>query len=243
MKNLISAIQFITVLPAGKKSEYHPTGMLPFYPVVGLIIGFLLCLFDFGAGHFWSDSVVAVLDVIFLIIVTGAFHLDGLADAADGLFSHRSREEQLEIMKDSRIGVMGLVAVLCGLGIKWGGISSLAGAGYERYVMLFIIPAYSRGAMLFGIRLLEYGRKEGTGHDQFSEPLEFFAFRWLALPVVISISLGIRGVWLNICFVLVVLFIIKVYKKKLGCITGDMLGAMTEATESLLFLLVAVQFL
>ncbi len=240
MRHLISAIQFITVLPAGKTNEYHPTGMLPFFPVVGMIIGCLLCLFDFIAGHFWQPSVTAVLDVVFLIIVTGAFHLDGLADASDGLFSHRPRDQQLEIMKDSRIGVMGLVAVFCGLGIKWGGISSLPAAGYERCVLLLIIPAYARASMLFGIRFLEYGRKEGTGRDHFSEPLSFTAFRWLALPVLFSLGLGIRGLWLNICFVLVVLFIIKVYKKKLGCITGDMLGAMTESTEAFLFLLCAV---
>ncbi len=242
MKNLISAIQFISVLPAGRTREYHPTGMLPFFPVVGLIIGLLVCLFDFCAGHFWQPSVVAVLDVIFLIIVTGAFHLDGLADAADGLFSHRPKDQQLEIMKDSRIGVMGLVAVFCGLGIKWSGISSLPAGGYERYVLLFIIPAYARASMLFGIRFLEYGRKEGTGRDHFNEPLSLSAFKWLAIPAFVSLSLGLRGLWLNICFVLVVLFIIKVYKKKLGCITGDMLGAMTETTESLLFLMAAVYY-
>ncbi len=242
MKNLISAIQFISVLPAGKTSEYHPTGMLPFYPVVGLIIGILLCLFDYCAGYFWKTQVIAILDVIFLIIVTGAFHLDGLADAADGLFSHRPKDRQLEIMKDSRIGVMGLVAVFCGLGIKWGGISSLPASGYERYIFLLIIPAYARASMLFGIRFLEYGRKEGTGHDHFKEPLTINAFSWLLLPVALSFCLGFRGIWLNICFVFVVLYIIRVYKKKLGCITGDMLGAMTEITESLLFLLATVCF-
>ena len=239
MKNLISAIQFISVLPAGKTHEYRPTGMLPFFPVVGLIIGALLCLFDFCAGHFWQPSVIAVLDIIFLIIVTGAFHLDGLADAADGLFSHRPKEKQLEIMKDSRIGVMGLVAVLCGLGVKWGGIVSLPATGYERYILLLIIPSYARASMLFGIRFLEYGRKEGTGHDHFKDPLLLNAFRWLTIPIVLSLVLGMSGLWLNICFVLVVFLIIKVYKKKLGCITGDMLGAMTETTESLLFLLSA----
>lgn len=237
MKYLISAIQFITILPAGKRSEYHPVGMVPYFPVVGLIIGLLLAVFDGVILHFWPGQVVAALDVIFLIAVTGAFHLDGLGDAADGIFSHRPKERAMEIMKDSRVGVMGLVAIVCGLSVKWGGISSLPVSGFERALLLFIIPSYSRGAMIFGVKFLEYGRKEGTGKELFDSPLEMRAFRWLVLPAVASFFLGLTGIWLNISFCLVLFLIITFYKKKMGCITGDMLGAMTEATESMLFLL------
>ncbi len=240
MKYLISAIQFITILPVGKNREYHPTGMLAYYPVVGLIIGMLLCIVDGVAGCLWTAPAVAVIDVIFIICVTGAFHLDGLADAADGLFSHRPREEQLEIMKDSRTGVMGVVAIFCILGLKWAGIASLPESGYGRYVLLLIIPAYARASILFGIRFLDYGRKEGTGRGHFNEPLQWNSFIRITIPVAVSLTLGLRGLWLNLCFLLVVFMIITLYKKKLGCITGDLLGAMTETTEALLFLLAAV---
>lgn len=242
MKNLVSAIQFITILPLGKNSEYQPVGMIPCFPLVGLIIGSLLSLFDFTISHLWPPSVVSVLDVFFLVIVTGAFHLDGLGDAADGLFSHRPKEKMLEIMKDSRIGVMGLVAILCGLAVKWGGIASLPKSGMERYLILLVVPAFSRASMLFGIRSLDYGREVGTGHDHFEKPLTLNSFRWLLLPVAFSLLMGVRGVWINICFILVVFLIIRVYKKIIGCITGDMLGAMTETTEALLFLLSAICF-
>ncbi len=183
-----------------------------------------------------------MLDVFFLIIVTGAFHIDGLGDAADGLFSHRPKEKMLEIMKDSRIGVMGLVAIICGLAVKWGGIASLPESGVERYIILLVVPAYARASMLFGIKNLEYGRKEGTGHDHFGKPLELDSFRWFFVPVIVSLCLGLRGLWVNICFLLVVFLIIRLYKKILGCITGDLLGAMTETTEALLFLLSAICF-
>lgn len=242
MKNLVSAIQFITVLPVGKKHEYNPVGMIPCFPLVGLILGFLLAVFDLVIAHLWPAYVVSVLDVIFLVIVTGAFHIDGLGDAADGLFSHRPKERILEIMKDSRIGVMGLVAIICGLAVKWCGISSLPASGAERFLILLIIPSYARASMLFGIKNLEYGRKEGTGHDHFEKPLDLQSFRWLLIPVVISLSLGLRGVWINLSFIVVVFLIIRLYKKILGCITGDMLGAMTETTEAVLFLLSAICF-
>ncbi len=242
MKNLVSAIQFITILPVGKNNEYRPVGMIPCFPLVGLIIGFLLSVFDSLIIHLWPSYVVSALDVIFLVIVTGAFHIDGLGDAADGLFSHRPKEKMLEIMKDSRIGVMGLVAIVCGLAVKWGGIASLPESGMERYIILLIVPAYARASMLFGIKNLEYGRKEGTGHDHFGKPLELDSFRWLFVPVIISLCMGLRGVWINICFIIVVFLIIRLYKKILGCITGDMLGAMTETIEALLFLLAAICF-
>ena len=242
MKNLVSALQFITVLPVGKKYEYNPVGMIPCFPLVGLILGLLLAVFDSAVSHLWPSYVVSVLDVIFLVVVTGAFHIDGLGDAADGLFSHRPKEKVLEIMKDSRIGVMGLVAIVCGLAVKWCGISSLPDSGAERFIILLIIPAYARASMLFGIKNLEYGRTEGTGHDHFQKPLNLQSFRWLIIPVIISFSLGLRGLWINISFIVVVFLIIRLYKKTLGCITGDMLGAMTETTESLLFLLSAICF-
>ena len=236
MKSLISAIQFLTILPLGKPKIFDPKGMIPFFPIVGLILGGLVLIFDQAAMRLWSEPVVAMLDVILLVVLTGAFHLDGLGDAADGLFGHRSKEEALAVMKDSRIGVMGLVAIVCGLSIKWCGIMELH---THRNLLLVIIPAYARGGMIFGIRFLKYGRPEGgTGHDLFSDSLKISAFWGLLIPVALSFLLGWRGVLLNLTFIIITAVILLYYKKRIGCITGDMLGAMTEVIESMLFLMV-----
>ena len=236
MKSLISAIQFMTILPTGKPGAFDPKGMVQFFPIVGIILGAMVAAFDQVALRLWPEPVVCLLDVVFLVVVTGAFHLDGLGDAADGLLGHRSREKTLAIMKDSRIGVMGLAAIICGLSMKWGGIMSL---GADRSILLIIIPAYARGGMLFGIRFLEYGRPDGgTGHDFFDNGLKLSAFWGLLIPVAISAFLGWRGVWLIFLFIITTSIILMYYKKRIGCITGDMLGAMCETTESVLFLLV-----
>ena len=238
MKRLIAAIKFITILPLGKTIIYDPKGMVPFFPVVGIILGAFVSIFDQGVSRLWPGSVAAILDVIFLVVLTGAFHLDGLGDTADGLLGHRSREKALEVMKDSRIGVMGLVAIICGLSIKWGGIMNL---GVHRSLLLVIIPAYARGSMLFGMRFLEYGRPDGgTGYDFFDNTLNFYTFWGLLIPIALSFFIGWRGIWLIFIFVLTTAAIILFYKKRMGCITGDMLGAMTEITESMLFLLVSI---
>lgn len=244
INNLISAIQFITILPVGKKIIYSPLGMIKYFPVVGLILGAMLCMFDQIAVLLWPKPVVAMLDVVFLIIVTGAFHLDGVGDAADGLLGHRDRDKVLHIMKDSTIGVMAFAAISCCLALKWGGIASLFEIpDIKRVILLFIIPAYSRGSMIFGLKFLKYGRSKGTGHDLFKDdtfPISNFSF--LALPIVLSLFLGLQGLLLNIFFIIIVIIILIYYKIRMNCITGDMLGAMTEITESMLFILVSATF-
>ena len=240
MKRLIAALQFLTIIPLGKSAIYDPKGMVPFFPVVGIIIGGLLSIVDYIALIFWPDPVTAVLDVVFLVVITAALHLDGLGDTADGVLGHRNREKALMIMKDSRIGVMGLVAIVCTLAVKWGGIMHMSN---HRMLLLVLIPAFARSGMIFGIRFLKYGRPEGgTGYDVFGEPLKWSAFQWMLIPITLSIFLGWKGIWLNLIFAVLTITIIFYYKKRMGCITGDMLGAMTEIIESLLFLFVSISF-
>jgi adenosylcobinamide-GDP ribazoletransferase len=238
MRYFISAIQFITILPAGKPVPFDPRKMMPYFPAVGILLGIFVAIFDRIALRLWNQPAVALLDVILLAAMTGAFHLDGLGDTADGLLGQRSREKALTIMKDSRIGAMGLVAVVFGLALKWSGI---AGLDANRSLLLVIVPAYARSGALFGIRFLEYGRPGGgTGLDFFKEKLELPAFWGLALPVCLSLFLGWKALWLNLCFAIVTATVLFYYKKRMGCITGDMLGAAIEISEAGLFMLVSI---
>jgi adenosylcobinamide-GDP ribazoletransferase len=241
MKNLIAAIQFITIIPMGKAGKFNPAKMIPFFPMVGIILGLMVALLDQIVLMLWSKPVASLLDVLFLIIITGAFHLDGLGDTSDGLYGRRTKEKALSIMKDSRIGAMGIVAIICGLSVKWAGI---IGIDAWRSLLLIIIPAYARGSILFGMRFLEYGRNGGgTGQPFFEKKLTITDFFWLLIPVLLSILLGFKAILLNLVFLIIITGIILFYKKKIGCITGDMLGAMVEITEAGLFLFVSIQLL
>ena len=238
MKGLIGAFQFITILPVGKSVPFEPNKMIPFFPIVGLVLGLMVAVFDQVVLRLWNPSVAAVLDVVLLIILTGAFHLDGLGDTADGLLGQRPRQKALAIMKDSRMGAMGLVAVICGLALKWGGI---LGLDVHRSLLLVLVPAYARGGMIFGIRFLEYGRPGGgTGLEFFKEKLGNAAFWAMLLPLLLSFMLGWKALWLNAGFAVIITAILIYYKKRVGCITGDMLGAITEITESGLFLILSM---
>ncbi|HQJ31558.1 MAG TPA: adenosylcobinamide-GDP ribazoletransferase, partial [Syntrophales bacterium] len=115
MKALLAAFQFLTTipLPGGKGTgEGDIAGSLPFFPVVGLLIGMAAAAGDFVFSLLFPPGVAAVLTVLLLVLITGGLHLDGLADTADGIFSVRNRERMLEIMRDSRIGTMGVLAVV-----------------------------------------------------------------------------------------------------------------------------------
>jgi adenosylcobinamide-GDP ribazoletransferase len=238
MRDFFSAVQFITILPWGRAERFDPQRMIPYFPIVGIALGVLVALFDYVAVSFWGKTVASLLDVIFLAILTGAFHIDGLGDAADGLLGQRPKEKILAIMKDSRLGTMGLVAILAGLSIKWAGI---AGLDANRTLLLIIVPAFARVSMLFGMRYLPYGRPEGgTGVDFFNDELKPTAFWGLAVPVLLSVILGWQAIWLIICFAAITAGLIRYYKRRVGCITGDMLGAMTEVSEAGLFLLATI---
>jgi len=237
MKKIIAAIQFITVIPLGKPGTYDPTGMIAFFPFVGLLLGGIVSVFDLVILNIWSPVTASLLDVILLIMLTGALHIDGLADTADGLYGNRPREKALAIMKDSRVGAMGLVAVFCGLSVKWAGLAEIS---VHRSLLLLIIPVYARSSMLFGIRFLEYGRPGGgAGHGVFTEKLAARSFWGLVIPVTLSFFLGWSAVVLNLGFAVIVMCTLGFYRRRIGCITGDMLGALTEVTEAGLFLLAA----
>lgn len=236
MNGLISAIQFITILPVGKPGRFDPEKMAQYFPLTGIILGVFVSIADQIFLRLWSVQVASILDVVLLALLTGAFHIDGLGDAADGLLGHREKDEALSIMKDSRIGVMGLVVIFCVLLIKIGGIMHLDSC---RSLIIVIIPAYSRASMIFGIKFLNYGRQFGTGHPLFKEKPGYLSFWGLLIPVALSMFLGWKAILLNIFFFTITVCIIAYYKKRMGSITGDMLGAMTEIVEAVLFLTVS----
>lgn len=237
LDRLFAALQFLTLLPLGRTAVYDPIGMIALFPVAGLLVGVMLSMGDTAARLLWPAQLAALLDVLLLAVLTGALHLDGLADTADGLLGHHPRERALEIMKDSRVGAMGLVAVCFGLALKWGGIYAL---GEQRTLILMIVPALARGAMLLAIRQLPYGRPAGgTGQALFATRLPWSAFWALSIPALLCLLLGWRGPLVLGGAVALSALLVAYYRRRIGCVTGDMLGAMTEILESGLFLLAA----
>lgn len=237
MTHFLAALQFLTILPAG--SRFEPDRMLAYFPLVGLLLGLLVALFDLLAARLWSAPVVGVLDAILLMLLTGALHLDGLADTADGLYGGRgSLERTLEIMKDSCVGAMGVVAIVSCLAVKFTALGTLP---HDRFIMLLVIPAFARGSILFAVRLLPYGRPQGgTGSVCFQKRQRVMDSWGLLLPALLALSTGLRGLVLIVVFITTIAGVLFFYRRKLGCITGDMMGALIEVCEATMFLTAAL---
>jgi len=234
LRHLLSGIQFLTIVPCGRTSTFDAGRTTPFFPVVGLAIGLLLATIDYAAAFFWERSAIAVIDVLVLVLISGALHLDGLADTADGLYGQRAPDRALEIMKDSRIGSIGMVAVTCCLAVKWAGLNGLQS---DRFFWLLLVPAFARASILFGTRLLPYGRPNGTGHPFFQRPLRLVDFWGVLLLFLLALLLtGWHAALAIAAFALLMAAVLVYYRLKINCITGDMLGAMVEICEAGLFL-------
>jgi adenosylcobinamide-GDP ribazoletransferase len=238
--SFLSAVQFLTIIPCGRRHGFDARAALPFFPLCGLLIGAVLMGIHALSGLWWPQPVVALVDVLCLAVLSGALHLDGLADTADGLYGHRPLEQALAIMKDSRIGAMGTVSMICCLAAKWAGLAHIAGPAP---IWLLLVPAYARASVLFGTKFLPYGRPDGgTGHAFFNTPVSIKDFWGIALLSGISLFSGRVLLGLNLGFAVTIAVILGWYYKKVRCITGDMLGAMIELTEAALFLVAAARW-
>jgi len=237
LARMMGAFGFLTILPVGRRAAYDPVGMVPFFPLVGLGIGVLTAGVDALANQVFPPAVAAALDLMVLAVITGAFHLDGLADTADGLFAHHAPERALVIMKDSRVGAMGVVALVVCLMVKYSGCRAL---GDSRWAALMAAPALARASAVVAMIRLNYIRPGGgTGAPFFSRPLEWTAWAGMAPAVAAPLFLGFGALAMLVVFLLGTGSILFFYRRRMGGVTGDMLGALIETMETVLLITAA----
>ena len=176
-----------------------------------------------------------------LAFLTRGLHLDGLADTADGLLSARPGEEALAIMKDSATGALGALTLFVILILKSAAISDIATDG-RTVDALLMAPICSRLSLVTLASLSKYARKEG-GLGQYFVGRE--ARRHLGIAVAFSLFISIvvtggTGMILVAFSLLLALVSARWFKRRLGGVTGDCLGAHIEVSETLLFLMAAL---
>lgn len=241
VRRFVLAVQFLTRLPTPQVRDFDEHDLsrsAPYFPLVGAVIGALVAapLLLLQARP-WLAAAIAL---IIWVWVTGALHLDGLADIADGFgAAHRSPERLVEVLHDPHVGVFGVAAIVLQLIVKLVLLAELARAasvnGHELLWALVLIPAWARWGTLVWSRTvppLQSGMAERFG----------WQIPWAAI-VGWLLLLGATSVWAGPVLLIALPFaaMISVYwRHRLGGITGDCLGASTEVTESLLlFALVA----
>lgn len=232
-----AAFRFLTVFPLPSSLGRAPddlAGATFFFPVVGLTLGMLAGGSALLLWHVFPPFVAAVMLVFLLMSFSGALHLDGMADTADGFFSARDRAETLEIMRDSRIGVMGVAALFMALLLK---VSSLAvmDSGLVFRASL-LTPLAGRCALLLAMAVLPYARPEGgLGTLFYSRHLRRAAVTGMIVLFIVSTAvLGFTGLAAAGVISVVTLLFSWFCHLRIGGATGDTLGASCEIAETVL---------
>lgn len=202
------------------------------FPLVGAGVGALSAAVAIGLGHELPKLLAAAVALAVAAIVTGAMHLDALADTADATGA-TSRSQALQIMRDSRIGSFGAVALASDLLIKVAAVAALLESDHA-LVALVAAGALSRAASPPLAALLPYPRLDGgLGSVLSGRTSQAAAVTAIGLGVAIALAVWwADGLWLVLTAALLTLGLGLIYRKWLGGATGDCLGAATELCET-----------
>lgn len=240
---------FLTRLPVARFVRYDPAHLsrsTVYFPLVGMIVGglcsavlwLLMQIFPLPRGL----PLAVLCSMLASVLITGAFHEDGLADAADGFGGGMAPERVLEIMRDSRIGTYGAVALWFGLTLKFFLLTEISSFGFF-YVagVLMVAHTAARASSLWLIFRCRYVRSESATSKPFAggvtmpRLLTGFAFallvsigllQWQSVPVLIAFFIAVFG-----CE--------RYFKSRIGGITGDALGAANQIVELSVYLALA----
>ena len=243
--DFLTAVRFLTIIPVGLGSgDDEPSFQTSLYwfPLVGLLLGAVIAGIIQVLGLFVPVSVLAILSVVLSAGLTGCLHLDGLADSGDGLLSARPKERALEIMRDSRIGAMGVIALILVLLSRYASLATVPLSAMVAAVLL--MPVAGRTAILLSMSVLPYARTEGGLGGLFYSSNSRKA---AAVGLIFCIVTGLLVSWqislLVLCTTLVTVAVFSFWCfKKLGGATGDTLGAVCELTECAVALSLSIFF-
>lgn len=238
MTPLWIALQFLTRLPvrlAGMPTPQQMGRSLLFYPVVGVVIGGFLIV----AAHLLDGAPVplqAALLLTFWVGLTGALHLDGLADSADAwMGGFGDRERTLAIMKDPRSGPIAVVVLVLLLLLKFAALLALLEQG--DHLVLLLAPVLGRGALLALFLCTPYVRPGGLGDVLVAHLPRGSAKIVVATVLLVGVTLG--GVWVMLVAAGGFCWIRRLMLQRLGGTTGDSAGALLEVLECTVLVVLA----
>ena len=232
---LICAVQFLTRVPTPRLATFEPdwiTRSARYFPLVGQGVGAASALVLVLADRAWSAPVAAVLAVAAGVLITGAFHEDGLADTADGLGGGQTAERRLEIMKDSRIGTYGACALVLTLALRAAILASTPVA--IAAVILLSAHGLGRAAAVVVMRSTPYAPSgeagkwkpvpEGVRTSEVLVALAIASWPLALLPLDAALGGLAMGGALTVALALLA-------RRLIGGHTGDVLGAVEQMFE------------
>ncbi len=247
VKNFITALQFLTIFTVKKKHAVEEGDLaksMIYFPVIGFLIGLILVyadkLFTLAALPFTIGN---LLLLAVAALATRALHIDGLADTCDGIMGGKDHGSRLAIMKDSRLGTAGALSIIFVMFLKYLCLNNLFNS--EKVAALLTAPMLGRWSQTLMVFKANYGRETGLGKDFVGHlrssslaAASVFAIGLSAFVVLRKDTHSILLVLSLICGVVLLTYFGKRYLvRKLGGITGDAIGAVSELNEALVLLL------
>ncbi len=241
-QDLFGAAAFLTRLPLGRPAPL-PGALAQAswaFPVVGAAIGLWGGVaYGIALSLGLPTAAAALLAVLATALATGALHEDGLADTADGLGGGRDREQALAIMRDSRSGAFGVLALVFSVGLRAAALAVFVAAG-PAIAALIAAHAGGRGLLPLVLRALEPARADGLGATA-GRPEAGMAWSAAAIAAVVAVlALGLgRGLLALLLAGLAAALLASLARRRLGGYTGDVLGAIEQGGETAMLLVAA----
>jgi adenosylcobinamide-GDP ribazoletransferase len=245
MRQLTLAVTFLTGIPLKVEGDVSPADLwrsMGWHPLVGLALGAAAWGMYAGLLELLPSLVAAVLVVLLLEAVTRGLHMDGLMDTADGVLSGAPRERALEIMKDSSVGAMGVVAAVLIVLLKVAALGALARA--DAAAPLLAGWAAARALPALDVYAWPYARAAGTGEaftrERTPGPVVMAAGLLavgLAATALVTLAVDGAGAWyaglaVAVVAMAVALAVQAAVAKRLGGLTGDVYGMGIELAEA-----------
>ena len=243
MKDFLRALSFLTILPMGRLSlpkEKEFARSMAFFPLAGLVIGLLLALGYYLLSFLFPNPLVLLLIIGLLALLTRGLHLDGFADTLDGLASGGTKEKILEVMRDSRIGAFGVIGLILLIGAKYLALDQISNSSI--YYSLILMAVVGRNSMVLVCYRSPYARSSEGLAKPFLENLrtrEVLISSALTFGIAFLL-IGVKGIAISLGIGLFSLGYRLFFLKKLGGMTGDILGAANELAELLCLLLLVI---
>ena len=241
IRSFRAAMSFLTVLPVANAdgSAGERLGRA-YFPAIGALVGLVAALASVAAGALTTPLLGGAVAVAVLCLLTGAIHLDGLADTADGLLASGDVERRLSVMRDPRLGSYGVTAIVVVLLLE---VAAIAAMSPERAIAgLVIAGALSRLATLSVITFVPYVRSTGLGVAAWDTRRRGLDLSFGALTVAIVCLLDWRRALLALPVVaLAALAVVVLARRRIGGATGDVCGATAELGQLAALLVFAVR--
>lgn len=237
---LLEVLRFLTLLPLPElpPSDAARGRLLAWFPVAGLVIGALLLPVGWLAGGAWDAGVRTAVIIVVWGIVTAGMHFDGLADTFDAVMSWRSRERKLEIMKDSRIGTMGVLAIGAVLLLKF---AWLQAAGEAWWQAALLAPVWGRWCMTYGLAGFPAARTTGLGHTFKQQVQPRTLLHATLAAVLLALLIGqVHGLLAGLLVWGGATLLARWWVRDLGGLTGDSYGALCELGEVVVLAVIAL---